>query len=200
MTREERLRYCKVCDNKKHDFQRGLLCQLTDDYATFEDSCPDFVLTPGKKLIRKQKKRTVASDNAVKGSEKLTKKDIFMMSAFALTIIFINRLIIYSGLVSAIYNSLLFLLFALIAFILMSILRDPYRSTIHIFEDLKLRILFIIMLLIIHTLYVYTVYPYFRHPPYYIILFLILSGLSFFAVIFIKLFFNIFRKGKGEDL
>ncbi len=42
MTREERLRFCKLCKNRKMDFQQGLLCNLTGKHADFEGSCSKF--------------------------------------------------------------------------------------------------------------------------------------------------------------
>lgn len=43
MTREQQLVFCKKCVNKKIDFQRGLLCGLTNELATFDYSCPDYL-------------------------------------------------------------------------------------------------------------------------------------------------------------
>lgn len=42
MNRTYRLRYCELCNHKKMDFQKGLLCGFTNDYATFERQCADF--------------------------------------------------------------------------------------------------------------------------------------------------------------
>ena len=42
MTREEQLRFCKVCEHKFFDRQQGLLCSLTDEKANFEEDCMDF--------------------------------------------------------------------------------------------------------------------------------------------------------------
>ena len=42
MTREERLRFCNLCKNRKMSFQQGLLCKLTDKQADFEGSCAKF--------------------------------------------------------------------------------------------------------------------------------------------------------------
>lgn len=42
MEREDRLCYCKVCSLKKMDFKRGIVCQLTNEYADFEGSCDQF--------------------------------------------------------------------------------------------------------------------------------------------------------------
>ncbi len=42
MNREEQLAFCKVCVNQKKDFQRGILCSLTDEIADFETSCESF--------------------------------------------------------------------------------------------------------------------------------------------------------------
>lgn len=40
MTREERLRICKTCKNKKKDLQLGLICGLTNNPADFDVQCP----------------------------------------------------------------------------------------------------------------------------------------------------------------
>ncbi|MBD80065.1 MAG: hypothetical protein CL840_14225 [Crocinitomicaceae bacterium] len=42
MTREERLKSCRICTNRKLNLQKGLLCGLTDEFAAFEDDCQDF--------------------------------------------------------------------------------------------------------------------------------------------------------------
>ena len=41
MTRKEQLQYCKVCTNRKMS-QKGLICALTEEKATFEGTCPSF--------------------------------------------------------------------------------------------------------------------------------------------------------------
>lgn len=42
MTREERLKYCQCCINRKSTSSGGLVCSLTGAQATFEDGCKDF--------------------------------------------------------------------------------------------------------------------------------------------------------------
>lgn len=42
MTREEQLEYCKICLERKFDKQRGIICSLTDNIASFESECLDF--------------------------------------------------------------------------------------------------------------------------------------------------------------
>lgn len=42
MTREKQLEFCSVCLNRKMSLQKGTLCGLTNDYAQFVESCPDF--------------------------------------------------------------------------------------------------------------------------------------------------------------
>jgi hypothetical protein len=44
MTRQEQLRQCKKCLNRKYDLNKGVICSLTGDVATFQDKCPDFNL------------------------------------------------------------------------------------------------------------------------------------------------------------
>lgn len=39
----QKLEYCKVCTNRKVDFNKGgLICGLTDQQAAFENECSDF--------------------------------------------------------------------------------------------------------------------------------------------------------------
>lgn len=46
MTREEQLRFCKVCVHQQPDMRQGLLCGLTSQLADFEDSCRSFTEDP----------------------------------------------------------------------------------------------------------------------------------------------------------
>lgn len=42
MTRDEHLKFCKVCLHRKPNMQLGLLCGLTDKMANFDPSCSNF--------------------------------------------------------------------------------------------------------------------------------------------------------------
>lgn len=42
MTREEHLKYCKICMNQKFSLQQGVICGLTNTIADFENSCISF--------------------------------------------------------------------------------------------------------------------------------------------------------------
>lgn len=42
MTREEQVAFCKQCTNRKFDQQQGVICGLTNEKATFQDTCPDY--------------------------------------------------------------------------------------------------------------------------------------------------------------
>ena len=44
MNREYHLTFCRICNNRKKDFQRGIICSLTNDVAGFEEYCPTFEL------------------------------------------------------------------------------------------------------------------------------------------------------------
>ena len=44
MTREEHLKFCKKCTNRKLDMKVGLLCNLTGEMADFENECKSFNL------------------------------------------------------------------------------------------------------------------------------------------------------------
>ena len=42
MTREEHLKFCKICTNKRLDPNKGIVCKLTDAIADFEVECSSF--------------------------------------------------------------------------------------------------------------------------------------------------------------
>lgn len=42
MTRNEQLAFCSKCTNRKMDFEKGLLCRLTNQYAAFGSYCSSF--------------------------------------------------------------------------------------------------------------------------------------------------------------
>jgi len=43
MTREEQLRFCKICKNQKFDMKQGIICNLTNKPADFEDYCNSYI-------------------------------------------------------------------------------------------------------------------------------------------------------------
>ena len=44
MTLDERLKYCRVCENRKMNTAIGLVCALTNEKPAFEDKCPDMII------------------------------------------------------------------------------------------------------------------------------------------------------------
>ncbi len=44
MTREEYIKVCRMCENRKQDYEHGMICSLTGSKADFADKCPSFVL------------------------------------------------------------------------------------------------------------------------------------------------------------
>ncbi|MCB0399249.1 MAG: hypothetical protein KDD26_06410 [Winogradskyella sp.] len=44
MTRQEHLKFCKVCINKDLNLKKGIVCKLTGDIADFDNECESYVL------------------------------------------------------------------------------------------------------------------------------------------------------------
>ena len=42
MNQEERLYFCKQCDNRSFNPKKGVICSLTDERADFEENCNDY--------------------------------------------------------------------------------------------------------------------------------------------------------------
>jgi hypothetical protein len=54
MTLEERLDFCKICENRKINLQVGLVCSLTNKKPEFENKC-EFFIKDEKEAERKLK-------------------------------------------------------------------------------------------------------------------------------------------------
>lgn len=67
MTREERLQFCSVCQNRAFNLNYGTICKLTNGVATFEGKCGDYTEDPvevnnlkeKEKIIIHNKKKTI---------------------------------------------------------------------------------------------------------------------------------------------
>jgi antitoxin component YwqK of YwqJK toxin-antitoxin module len=42
MTRDQHLEFCSRCTNRKFDSEKGIICQITNDIAAFENTCAEF--------------------------------------------------------------------------------------------------------------------------------------------------------------
>lgn len=51
MTRDEQLRYCKVCQHQQFIPASGIVCGLTGQPADFEEYCPSFLARPGENPV-----------------------------------------------------------------------------------------------------------------------------------------------------
>ncbi len=70
MTREEHLKFCKVCNNQKFDSQKGIICGLRDSIADFDDTCESFDENTQlkEKLLAKNSKNELDSQIASQGT------------------------------------------------------------------------------------------------------------------------------------
>jgi len=72
MTREEHLKFCKKCTNRRLDMKVGLLCDLTGERADFEKECNSFNLD--KSVIERIDDTEAVEHNTV--MNKLSNKNI----------------------------------------------------------------------------------------------------------------------------
>ena len=73
MTRFEHLAFCGICEKRSFDNMKGIVCGLTQDYATFEESCPDFELDNSRKSELERETEANLFDAADKKSAKTYK-------------------------------------------------------------------------------------------------------------------------------
>ena len=56
MNRTYQLSFCKKCQKRLFTTQKGIVCSITNEYATFDDLCKDYVEDPiAKEEIEKKK-------------------------------------------------------------------------------------------------------------------------------------------------
>ncbi|MDO7135592.1 hypothetical protein [Algibacter lectus] len=78
MNREYHLSFCKICNNRKNNLSKGLVCSLTNDVADFTESCLTFELDSSE--LQKFKKRfedEVNDKYATNGFEKILSESSF---------------------------------------------------------------------------------------------------------------------------
>ena len=68
MTREEHLKFCKICRNRKFDRDKGIVCNLTNEIADFENECPDFLEDTEEIKKEVEKTRERLKDNSKRAS------------------------------------------------------------------------------------------------------------------------------------
>jgi hypothetical protein len=91
MTREEHLSYCKICLNRKMDMKKGLVCNLTNEIADFQETCENFKEDP----IKKKELESIPSIQEVDNTVKLNNGSQWFLWIFGLSAI--NTLILFFG-------------------------------------------------------------------------------------------------------
>ena len=89
MTREERLKICKACTNRRLDMKIGLVCSLTGEMATFETDCPDFSRDVKEASLQNQKK--IEKESAEKGRKK-TMNVFYALLGLSISLMFFSHL------------------------------------------------------------------------------------------------------------
>ena len=64
MKRKEQLKFCRICFNRKLDFNKGLLCKLTNTHPVFEENCENF------KEDQQEKERLLVNDLSATGDKR----------------------------------------------------------------------------------------------------------------------------------
>ena len=75
MTREEHLKFCTVCLNRKMDMKQGLVCSITGQRAAFEKECPDFARDENaREIVSYDNEQSTVNEVAQKLSPEILEK------------------------------------------------------------------------------------------------------------------------------
>lgn len=207
MTRQERLKFCKTCQKRKFDFNRGILCSITNDLAAFEDSCPDYLIDEKVQALetyksdqaeidkqkaqqrRSERKQRRKENRATRKGipERIRLNDLYLLIGSALITVYVIRLILY---VDFSYNSVsgTLMLFPVILFssIITLFLRKRKNWSYRFFGDMLFKLVYSALVALFNVLYALIVIPiYFSPGSVFINLFIITFIISFFSVIFV---------------
>jgi len=166
MIREEHLEFCKICKNKSFDINKGIICGLTKDIASFEESCPNFKKIEGSNFVENKKKREADKKRKAKEKRKENRKekrklkekislgDLYLIVSGALIAVFFNRMLVYAN---SLEKSGLFSLIFFIPFLLTSIItlffREEKGKQLRFFGDIKFRLLHALIISLFTVVY-----------------------------------------------
>jgi len=99
MTREERMKFCSVCDQSKFDTKTGIVCGLTNAKADFEEECPNFTGNKEDVYVYSppEEKKGLLAEKTMGFIELMTPKAGFFMSP----IIIIFCVLVYVSMVAS---------------------------------------------------------------------------------------------------
>lgn len=97
MTLDQRLQYCRICENRKMNPAVGLVCGLTNEKPAFEGTCPTLRIDQPEATRLVQLERAATAEEAQSGAFATEKKGInagvlggFGMCAVALVWFFVG--------------------------------------------------------------------------------------------------------------
>ena len=89
MTREERLVFCKTCNNRKLDMKVGLICSLNGKMADFEGECPDY--DEDEEIAKQENEKKKEKKIAEKGRKK-TLNVFYILIGLSISVIVFSHL------------------------------------------------------------------------------------------------------------
>lgn len=87
-----RLDICETCQNKSFDIKKGIICGLTNEKPTFQDTCPDY-----KENLKVSVKKTVLKDTEVnRRLNNIDKKVAILWGWFIVSMVLLGIFIVLS--------------------------------------------------------------------------------------------------------
>jgi len=173
----------------KFDNHLGIICQLTNNRATFEQSCTQFEIVFGQEHPEITVERETSKER-----EKITKTDWLLLFSFSAFGIVLSRLIIVIASLDA-YAFFPRIITSLVTLSLALKLRQNEKATRFLYANTKFRLLYCLIFSIIACIYIVLTIS-LEHPLSFILLNLVKLFLcSFITVPVVKLFI----KNKTEN-
>lgn len=200
MTRQEQLKFCKVCQHKGFNPKVGIICSLTNEAASFEETCENYIIDEQVAALEnyrkesKAKKVKKAKVKTKRDKEKLSISDIYLILGFSIFTTFLLRLIAYAEFFGLnISIGFFYLLTIYLVIVTLLLVKNWQKKQVRFFHDFKYKIIFSFSLTFFYLLYALLflsrgINNAFEISFYILVLTLIGSNLSYLMVMPVKFF------------
>lgn len=138
MTRKEQLEFCKLCEHQQFNPNKGIICSLTGNIATFQKECEHF--TKEAKIIALEQFKASASKankplkpakppSKPRSKEKINNNEWFLLAATALITTFCIRLKAVADFSFGYNNTNFFFILAITCSLLFILIRRSFSES-----------------------------------------------------------------------
>lgn len=184
MTRQEQLKFCKVCQHKGFNPKLGIICNLTSEVASFENTCENYIVDEQIAALEnyrkenKTKKVKKPKEKTERNKEKLRTSDIYLIIGFSIFSTFLIRLTLYAELFGSNLPLGFFSLSITYFIVILSMqIKNKPKRRIKFFHDFKFKTVYSFTVPLFYLVYAVLFLPHTINNVLQICLYILVIGL-----------------------